>query len=58
MSEVKGLDSEAAFSLGISVEMSVEMIVQGEERNPETSVNILLFAGSRISVCPSRAVPV
>jgi hypothetical protein len=33
------------------------MIVQREERNPETSVNKLLFAGSRISVFPSGAVP-
>src|SRR5712671_5824566 len=31
-------------------EMSMRMIVQRWERSPETSVNILLFAGSRMSV--------
>ena len=34
------------------------MIVQRWERGPETSVNKLLFAGSRMSVFPSGAVPV
>jgi hypothetical protein len=34
------------------------MIVQGWKRSPETSVNKLLFAGSRISVGPSGAVSV
>jgi hypothetical protein len=58
MSEVKARTARKYSLWGVSLEMSVEMIVQGEERNPETSVNILLFAGSRISVCPSRAVPV
>src|SRR6266404_6466374 len=33
-----------------SGEMSMRMIVQRWERSPETSVNILLFAGSRMSV--------
>src|SRR6266481_8835871 len=31
-------------------ELSMRMIVQRWERSPETSVNILLFAGSRMSV--------
>ena len=34
------------------------MIVQGWKQNPETSVNKLLFAGSRMSVGSSGAVPV
>jgi hypothetical protein len=36
----------------------VGMIVQGWKQNPETSVNKLLFAGSRMSVGSSGAVPV
>jgi hypothetical protein len=36
----------------------VGMIVQGWKQNPETSVNKLLFAGSRMSVVSSGAVPV
>jgi hypothetical protein len=36
-------------------EMIDTMIVQREERSLETSVNKLLFAGSRMSVFPSGA---
>jgi hypothetical protein len=36
----------------------IGMIVQGWKQNPETSVNKLLFAGSRMSVGSSGAVPV
>jgi hypothetical protein len=36
----------------------VGMIVQRWKQSPETSVNKLLFAGSRMSVAPSGAVPV
>jgi len=57
MSQVKSRSMTFLSLRGFPEKCLSGMIVQREERNPETSVNKLLFAGSRMSVFPSGGCP-